>query len=158
MTASFLLSSFSFILELLRLGGYSLSLTKDQLENLFTPEVLTELLPADRADRFFEALFGDSGEGAFDLGLSLKGYRLEEKKLHMEIRLKERPGKCLACNLTYGLPQVLSRHPVINMKGLVHGIEQTLGNRLKCTEWSLDHTRAVSRHLHVIPLTLTLEG
>jgi hypothetical protein len=76
----------------------------------------------------------------------------------MEIRLKERPGKCLACNLTYGLPQVFSRHPVINMKGLVHGIEQTLGNQLKCTGWSLDPTRAVSRHLHVIPLTLTLEG
>jgi hypothetical protein len=49
-----------------------LSLTKDQLENLFTPEVLRKLLPADRADRFFEALFGDSGEGAFDLGLGLK--------------------------------------------------------------------------------------
>ena len=39
---------------------------------LFTPEVLQRLLPAQRADQFFEALYGEIEEGAYDIRLVYK--------------------------------------------------------------------------------------
>jgi hypothetical protein len=133
-------------------------MTKNSHTDLFTPEVLSRIFPPERADQFFEAIFGDSSEGAYDVNLVFKGYFSDQNKLQFELQLNERPGKCLTCSLTYGLPEVFSVHPVINVKGLVKEIERLLGGRIKCVDWSLDATRTVSNHLHIIPLTLNLDG
>lgn len=130
---------------------------KENFDDVFTRDALDRLFPATRADEFFEALLGDAAEGAYDIGLAFKGYEPEERRLNFEVQLRERPGKCLACNVTYGLPQVFSRHPVINIKGLVEDVERLLGDGVKCNGWSLHHTQTVARDLHVIPLTMTLE-
>ncbi len=86
----------------------------DNVNDLFTKEVLNDLLPPHRSDEFFEALYGDPDEGAYDISLAFKEYDSAGKMLLFELQLHERPGKCLACNLTYGLPEVFSRHPLIN--------------------------------------------
>ena len=122
---------------------------------IFTREVLEKLFPENRSDNFFDALYGDPSEGAYDISLEFKGH--SQDRLHFEFHLKERPGKCLACNLTYGLPQVFSRHPIIDVKGVVQEIDNLLNGRSKCGEWQLGRTREVSRKLHIVPLTIKLE-
>lgn len=128
----------------------------DELKDLFNRDDLETLFPAGRADAFFESMFGDSEEGAFDIGLAFKAHRGNE--LHFEFQLCQRPGKCLACNLTYGLPQVFKRHPVINVGGLADEIENRLDGKFRCAQWELGATRELSRELHVIPLVLSLEN
>ncbi len=122
---------------------------------LFTPEVLSELFPGTRTNDFFDALFGDAEEGAYNISLGFA--KQEENNLIFEFRLEQRPGKCLACNLTYGLPEVFSRHPIINIKGLVAGIEEKFAGKAKCAGWKFGTTREISRDLHIIPLSVTLE-
>ena len=124
-------------------------------EQLFTSEVLNRLFPADRADQFFDALLGDASEGAYDIRLAFTGYDAPAKKLLFTLELHERPGKCLACNLTYGLPEVFSRHPLINLKGLVTEIATLYGNAT-VREWRLGATHSVSKALHTVPLTINL--
>ena len=125
-------------------------------KDVFTEDVLEKLFPWDRADRFFEALYGDTSEGAYDICLRFNKH--SQGKLYFEFLLKQRSGKCLACNLTYGLPQIFSRHPIININGLVQNINRLLNGQATCTNWQLDPTHEVSRDLHVIPLTLFLDG
>ncbi len=127
-----------------------------ELKDIFTREDLETLFPVGRADAFFESLFGDAEEGAFDIGLSYKAHRGNE--LHFEFQLRQRPGKCLACNLTYGLPKVFKRHPVIDVSGLADEIEKRLNGKFQCGRWELGATRELSRELHVIPLVLSLEN
>jgi hypothetical protein len=122
----------------------------------FTEETLTAIFPAERSDAFFDALFGDAEEGAYDIRLVFKGLGSEGKTLLFELELHERPGKCLACNLTHGLPEVFSRHPVINIKGIVQEIDRLLGDSASCAGWKLGTTRSVSRNLHTIPLTVSI--
>ena len=126
-----------------------------ELSELLTDDALKKLFPAERADDFFDALFGDASEGSYDIALKYVTYLPDDKELHFELHLIERPGKCLACNLTYGLPEVFSRHPVINVKGLVDDINTFLNGTLICSDWSLKSTRSVSSNLHVIPLVIT---
>ncbi len=109
------------------------------------------LFPKDRADSFFEAIFGDASEGSYDISLEFKTQTRD--RLEFEFHLKQRPGKCLACNLTYGLPTVFSRHPVINVKGLVQEILCLLDGA-SGSKWQLGSTREISRNLHIIPLTV----
>jgi hypothetical protein len=127
------------------------------LHDIFTDDALQKLFPAGRANDFFDALFGDASEGAYDISLKFSGYRSENKELHFALHLIQRPGKCLACNLTYGLPEVFSRHPVINIKGLVADINKLLEGRLNCKKWSLTSTKSVSSALHIIPLVIQVE-
>ena len=127
-----------------------------ELKDIFTQDDLERLFPAGRADTFFKSMFGDSEEGAFDIGLVFKGHRGNE--LHFEFQLRQRPGKCLACNLTYGLPQVFKRHPVIDVDGLTDEIEKRMNGKFRCGGWELGATRELSRELHVIPLVLSLEN
>ena len=68
--------------------------------------------------------------------------------------MTQRPGKCLACNLTYGLPQVFSRHPIINIQGVADDVAEAAGSGLDT--WDLGPTREMSRQLHVVPLTIRL--
>ena len=129
---------------------------KGNLREVFSDKTLATLFPSERADLFFDALFGDVDEGAYDIALGFNG--TAERQLHFELRLHRRPGKCLACNLTYGLPTVFARHPVINVKKLVADIDGLLGEGLTCGEWRLGQTREVSAELHVVPLTIELKS
>ncbi|MCB2181449.1 MAG: pancreas/duodenum homeobox protein 1 [Desulfobulbaceae bacterium] len=129
----------------------------DEISKIFTEDVLTELFPSDRADNFFDALFGDASEGAYDIILKYNTYVPEEKELHFELHLIQRPGKCLACNLTYGLPEVFSRHPIINIKGLVGEIDKKLDGKMSCLDGKLKSTRSVSSALHIIPLVVKVQ-
>jgi hypothetical protein len=127
-----------------------------ELAILFNGQILGDLFPEQRADQFFEALYGDLEEGAYTITLKFQRYDGERKSLVFGLELKERPGKCLACNLTYGLPQVFARHPVINIKGIIKEIEKIMGDGVQCVEWSLGRTQPISNKLHIIPLTIQL--
>jgi hypothetical protein len=124
---------------------------------LFSDHILAEIFPATRADDFFEALFGDAEEGAFDIILKFSGFNAVAGKLHFELQLVERPGKCLACNLTYGLPEVFARHPIIDIKGVVKEIGHLLDGAATCGDWQLGDTRTVTNNMHVVPLTISLQ-
>ncbi len=122
----------------------------DQYGDIFTEEKLEALFPAERADAFFEALFGDAEEGAYDIALGYEG--VYGDALNFQLRLTQRPGKCLVCNLTYGLPQVFSRHPIINVQGIADAVAEAVGKE-KAT-WKLGSTKEVSNKLHIIPLVI----
>lgn len=130
-------------------------MTTDSYNKLFGPEIIKEIFPDDRADQFFDALYGDPTEGAYNIGLTFKGQK--DNALIFEFHLTQRPGKCLRCNLTYGLPEVFSRHPIINVKKLVQNIDQQLNGQKKCVDWKLGDTKEISNELHMIPLTVSIE-
>ena len=121
---------------------------------VFDQDSLQKLFPQERAGQFFEALFGEPTEGAYDIGLEF--VKQTNNSLQFEFHLKQRTGQCLVCSLTAGLPTVFSRHPVINVKGLVKQIDQLLDGQTRCRDWRLGATRQVSSELHVIPLIISL--
>jgi len=123
-----------------------------QPEQIFTKTTVQALFPPERTHDFFDALFGDASEGAYDITLSFDGYDAAKQTLNFLLNLHERPGRCLACNLTSGLPEVFSRHPVINIKGLVGEIEKLLEGRMVCESWKVGRTQQKGRSLHCIPL------
>ena len=127
----------------------------DALTTVLNKETLTKIFPKDRADEFFEALFGDADEGAYDIELAYREFK--GNTLTMDLQLHQRPNRCLVCNLTQGLPQVFSRHPIINVKGIVKNIEEIIGDSYQCTSWSLGYTEQRSRSLHIIPLKIVVE-
>ena len=129
-------------------------MTKQNLTEVFTTDVLQKLFPKDRADHFFEAMYGDAGEGAYDITLKFKE-RIRHSLL-FEFHLSQREGKCLACNLTYGLPAVFSRHPIIDIQGLVEAIQALLPDKALLTSWTVGNTREVTRGLHVVPLVIQM--
>lgn len=129
--------------------------TANYFDTMFRQERLDELFPMDRADQFFDALLGDADEGAYDIRLTFKSYQNSE--LRFELKLKQRPGKCLACNLTYGLPQVFARHPIIDIDGVVSQIDKLIAGHATCKEWKLEATREIGRDLHVVPLIITID-
>jgi len=130
-------------------------MTDEKIDKIFTEDIINRLFSENIADQFFDALYGDVSEGAYNIKLVFKQH--SDNVLMFEFHLTERPGKCMACNLTYGLPQVFSRHPVIDVKGLVQKIDEQLDGMATCTEWKLGATREVSRELHVIPLNISLD-
>lgn len=130
-------------------------MTSDNLKDIFTADAVKRLFPDDRADQFFDALLGDAMEGAYDILLEFKEHTANE--LRFEFHLKRRPEKCLVCSLTYGLPEVFSRHRIININGLVEDIDKLIDGHAKCTDWQLGATREVSADLHTIPFTVFLD-
>jgi len=126
------------------------------LRSLFTDQVLVELFPPERTNDFFEALFGDANEGAYDIKLRYSGYDNSTGTLRFNLDLLERPGACLVCSLTYGLPEVFSRHPIINIKGLVGEIGKRLEGKAACADWKLGTTVQQEKSRHSIPLLITL--
>ena len=131
-------------------------MNQDPFADIFTADVLEQLFPASRADDFFEALFGDAEEGAYDIRLTYQGFDEANKTLVFALQLHQRPGKCLACNLTYGLPEVFSRHPLINLNGLAGEIDTLLGERGSSAGWRLGTTEQTSGEMHCIPYLLSL--
>lgn len=127
----------------------------NSFDDLFRTDVLKQLFPKERSDQFFDALYGDAQEGAYDISLEFIGFR--ENRLEFMLRLTQRPGKCITCSLTYGLPEVFTRHPIINIKGLVQNIEALLGGKSRCVAWQLGPTQEVSNDVHIIPLGITLK-
>lgn len=121
-------------------------------EEIFTPACMNEVFPAERTDRFFEALFGDAEDGAYDIRMSL--LKASDNRLDFLFELHQRGDACLACNLTHGLPAVFLRHPVIDIKGVTAELARWAGWADGTWEWSLGGTDEISRALHVIPLTL----
>lgn len=117
---------------------------------IFTPDALNRLFPEHLSDAFFDALLGDAEEGAYDIRLAY--CECQADRLAFELQLHRRQGKCLACNLTYGLPNVFARHPVINLSGLVDKLEKLLNAKVKFQRWSLGRTQEITKSLHVIPL------
>ncbi len=120
---------------------------------IFTPACLNEVFPPERTNEFFDALFGDAEEGAYDIRLAL--IASSENRLEFLFELHQRGSACLACNLTHGLPAVFLRHPVIDIKGVTAELARRAGWEAGTWEWTLGGTNEVSRALHVIPLTLT---
>lgn len=112
---------------------------------------LDSLLPPEISDQFFEALYGDSSEGAYDIKLEF--INASDKRIVLAFTLRQRPGKCLVCSLTYGLPNVFTRHPLINVNGMVKKIEE---KGVKVSKWHFGDTEEQSTQLHVIPLYLDL--
>ena len=123
-------------------------------DSLFDRKICKELLPPDRTNDFFEALFGDAAEGAYDIELQYRNG--SESEIQFDLLLHERPGSCLACNLTQGLPEVFSRHPIINITGIVERVNELLGEKAETGDWSLGFTEQRTNSLHVIPLKITL--
>ncbi len=128
----------------------------ERFTKIFNEETLMTLLPETRSDEFFEALYGDAEEGAYDIRLAY--VKADESSLEFELQLKQRPGKCLACNLTYGLPDVFKRHPLINLNGIVKAIETLAGEDVRFSGWKLGRTKEKSRQLHTVPLILSREA
>jgi len=122
--------------------------------DIFTKKTLSNLFPDDRSNHFFDALYGDAVEGAYDIELKFTGS--SENELNFDFYLNQRPGKCLACNLTYGLPLVFSKHPVIDINGLVDSICLLLGKKIFCGKWRIGRTVEQSSNLHTIPLAIEL--
>lgn len=121
------------------------------VKNIFTREFCDALLPPETSDRFFEALYGDESEGAYDI--MLECISITPDRIVLAFNLTQRPGKCLVCSLTYGLPNVFARHPLINIKGIIRKIREA-GVPVK--DWRLGKTSENSSTVHVIPLYIDL--
>jgi hypothetical protein len=124
--------------------------TMTNADQIFTPASLDEIFPPSITDAFFEALFGDAEDGAYDIRLRFEGHSPQE--LRFAFHLQQRPGMCLACNLTYGLPQVFTRHPLLGVGKLAQNLAERVNASM--ATWALGSTREISRSLHVIPFTI----
>ncbi|WP_297050061.1 hypothetical protein [uncultured Desulfovibrio sp.] len=113
---------------------------------------LDEIFPPERTDAFFDALFGGAEEGAYDIRLVPLDVKDDEARLAFELR--QRPGKCLKCSLTYGLPQVFQRHPVLDVAGVARAVAGRLGWQGEPV-WELGPTEEVDAETHLIPFLLT---
>ena len=128
-------------------------MSNENYAEIFDKNCLDNLLPIERSNDFFDALFGDASEGAYDIRLHFADS--SSNSLQFELHLVQRPGKCLACNLTFGLPEVFSRHPVINLAGVAHSACELADVPTDSMQWKLGTTQSPSSQLHKIPFTIT---
>jgi len=125
------------------------------LKEIFSTDKLNEIFPPDRTDLFFEALFGDASEGAYDVRLIFE--KADNNVLRFAFELQERQGHCLVCSLTYGLPHVFSKHPIINVNGIVEQIQNLIEDKAKITDWSLERTFQKEAKIHIIPIKIIID-
>jgi hypothetical protein len=128
---------------------------QNRLRALFSQDKLDAIFPEERTNQFFEALFGDADEGAYDIRLVFNSARANQ--ILFDLELHQRPGRCLACNLTYGLPTVFERHPIINIQGVVDQLTTLMNGQGNSARWELGRSKEVTRQLHVVPLIISLE-
>ncbi len=112
---------------------------------------LDNLFPTERTNEFFEALFGDADEGAYDIKLAL--HEQSADKIIIHYQLHGRPNKCLACNLTSGLPHVFNRHPIIASAKTAEAIAKEAN--FDAFDFTIGTTIQLNDALHLIPLTIT---
>lgn len=115
------------------------------------PEFLQEIFPAEKTDEFFDALYGEAEEGAYDISLACQD--VSPNQANLLFRLRQRPGQCLKCSLTYGLPQVFARHPVINAGKIAKDVAARLGWTGEPT-FRFGITQEVDDTLHQIPFSV----
>lgn len=113
---------------------------------------LDAIFPPDRADAFFDALYGGAEEGAYDIRLVCQQISTDEA--HLAFQLDRRAGKCLKCSLTYGLPEVFKRHPIIGVAKVAEAVAEKLGMGANIN-WQLGNTQEVSEDRHIIPFTIS---
>ena len=123
------------------------------MESIYTAEWCRAVFPPERTNEFFEALFGDPDDGAYDIELAFVQQHGEQ--LEFCFKLHQRGSQCLACNLTHGLPKVFERHPIINSDGLARAAAAASGRTLK--KWKIGSTREESKALHLVPFYVWLE-
>ena len=126
------------------------------MKKLFSEKFLEELFPPKKSDDFFDALYGGAESGAFDITLAEEGLNEKTNELYMYFLLTERPGKCMACHLTSGLPGVFERHPVIDLKGIAKKIEEILAPDWSINGWSVGSTMTKGPKENMIPFILKL--
>ena len=126
------------------------------LARLFDQQQMEKIFPDSISNQFFEALFGDPEEGAYDIHLVFE--EQEDNVLKFNFQLVRRQNQCLRCSLTYGLPEVFTRHPIINLKGLAEEIDRILDSSAEVDHWELGRTSEVNEDLHTIPFTLFLKA
>lgn len=124
----------------------------EALSQRLDEEFLNTLFPPGRDDEFFDALYGGAEEGAFDIRLQLEEVIEDTGELVLAFTLTERPGKCMACSLTHGLPPVFERHPVINLKGIVAAVEERLAPDFKVEGYRIGPTTPKAPKVNIIPL------
>ncbi len=127
---------------------------QDDVKERLDGDFLSLLFPPGRDDEFFEALYGGAEDGAFDIRLTLEGVREEAGEVVLAFTLTERPGKCMACSLTYGLPPVFERHPIINLKGILDGVSQRLAPDWKVEGYKIGATAPKAPKVNIIPLAI----
>ena len=120
-----------------------MAITQEQLDALFPPE---------RSDAFFEGIYGDAEEGAYTIRLRMDSEGADTMALSFV--LHRRPGKCLACQLTHGLPYVFRRHPVIDAAGVAKTLAELAGWPADTVQWEIGETLQQSKDEHLIPLIL----
>jgi hypothetical protein len=119
----------------------------------FSQKTLDQIFPPEKTDAFFEAMLGDASEGAYDIRLIYQGMQMNT--LQFAFELTQRPNKCLACSVTYGLPQVFKRHRIIDTENIVKQIEGIIGND-RMLSWELQPTLPIDQHVHLVPLHITI--
>lgn len=113
-------------------------------------EKLNNIFPPDLTNKFFDAIYGDIDEGAYDIVLTCR--KVEDNKANFAFELRKRAGKCLKCSLTYGLPEVFKRHPLLNIQKLAEELGKALEwNNIK---WELFPVEEISDDLHIIPFEI----
>lgn len=117
-----------------------------------TQKQLDDIFPASKTDDFFEALFGGAEDGAYDIRLECE--RESDKRVDLVFALTRRPGHCLRCQLTSGLPHVFERHPVIDAAGTARAVGALKGWTEETITWTIGDTRQLSEELHQIPFTV----
>lgn len=113
--------------------------------------MLDAIFPPERTNAFFDALYGGAEEGAYDIQLVC--LNVTDKIANMAFELKRRPGKCLKCSLTYGLPAVFQRHPVINIQEIAKEVAKLVGFGDNFT-YQLGTTQERSDEKHLIPFVI----
>lgn len=116
---------------------------------------LDEIFPPERTDLFFDALYGGAEEGAYDIRLVCRD--VEENEANLAFQLVRREGHCLKCSITYGLPEVFLRHPVIDLWGVAAAVAARLGWSGDIS-WSLGKVMDINEDLQMIPFRIERKG
>lgn len=120
--------------------------------DVFTSECPNDLFPIQRTNDLFGVLSGDAEEEACDIRLVVDPEEGDDGELHFYFELRQYTGRCLVCNLTYSLPQVFGRHPIINLKGLVSDIASHAGWEPGDVRWHAGTMGSLSGVLYRTPL------
>lgn len=127
------------------------------MKRILSDEFLLELFPEGKADEFFDALYGGTETGAFDIALVEDGLNEKTGELNLAFLLTERPGKCMACHLTAGIPNVFERHPITDVKGIVTKIGEKLQSQWRVESWKLGRTLPRGPKENIIPFVVGLK-